>query len=691
MYFMKLKYRKFLITILLIIEIFMVNLTYQSFLHKEINKEENKITNKQFAMFIKENDKYVEYKGDSVFPKGYYVNKSLSKCVDENDNPVENAISSLGNSVTITSNKTIYCTLYFDKNEILEYLRNKDTKGALSEDIAIDMYRYQGIYAKDENENVTNDVENYICLGDDCTEYGKDLYRIIGVTETGELKVIKKIPSLLSYSWHVNRLDDVDWPDSNLFHMLNGSTGNYLFYNELDSSLQEKIVIHTWHYNKIFTTSYDAKEMYNIEMNGSKTVNAYVGLLHLYDYLLSYSTNGPNDNEEASTSWLFLGNNQLEQEKAYANYEWTLERYPCDSEKCFAYDITSNGDFMMNGLTNNYAGRPVFYLSSDILITGEGTLAEPFKIGLEDENGNETFEYPFKGNYETFTVFKDGTYKIELWGASGNENYNSRVDSAGRGAYTKGSIELKKDDKLYVYVGENYNGIDHAKFIFNGGGPGESPGGGATDVRLENGEWDNFNGLKSRIMVAAGGGGSVYLYYIDENADNQRGDGGTLNGIDAHWLCDASFNYSGHGAGQTSGGEPGEAFKSALDPVKTATMVGKFGQGGYSQSARDSSIYYTSSGGGGGYYGGGHGNHPGGSWSGGGGGSSYISGYEGCKAITKESTESNINHSDSPDHYSGKVFSDSVMIAGNDTMPNYNGGTMVGNTGNGYARITKIK
>ena len=81
--------KKVLITILLIIEIFMVNLTYQSFLHREITKEENKITKKQFAMFIQENDEYVEYKGDNLFPKNYYVNKSLSKCVDENDNPVE--------------------------------------------------------------------------------------------------------------------------------------------------------------------------------------------------------------------------------------------------------------------------------------------------------------------------------------------------------------------------------------------------------------------------------------------------------------------------------------------------------------------------------------------------------------------------------------------------------------------------
>lgn len=54
---------------------------------------------------------------------------------------------------------------------------------------------------------------------------------------------------------------------------------------------------------------------------------------------------------------------------------------------------------------------------------------------------------------------------------------------------------------------------------YNGGGYGvqrnnnnsyvhnSGSGGGATDVRLVGGAWNNFDSLKSRIMVAAGGGG----------------------------------------------------------------------------------------------------------------------------------------------------------------------------------------
>ena len=251
-----------------------------------------------------------------------------------------------------------------------------------------------------------------------------------------------------------------------------------------------------------------------------------------------------------------------------------------------------------------------------------------------------TYNYEYKGSEYEFIVPMDGTYKIELWGASGGDfktPYDGIFpDSYGRGAYTKGEIKLNKGEKLYVYVGENYNDYGGAKLIYNGGGPGESAGGGATDVRLTKGVWDNFDSLKSRIMVAAaGGGGAANSGRITANEENQRGDGGGLNG-----------------------------------PTPSYT--------------------YTSSGGGGGYYGGGHGNHPGNSWTGGGGGSSFISGYPGCNAISKDSTQDKIIHTNQENHYSGKVFTETQMIAGNAEMPNPTGGTETGHTGNGYARITIV-
>ena len=106
------------------------------------------------------------------------------------------------------------------------------------------------------------------------------------------------------------------------------------------------------------------------------------------------------------------------------------------------------------------------------------------------------------------------------------EDGNSRQDGnvgayGGNGGYTSGIIQLQKDEKLYVYVGGQGSdavvGKDSPKG-FNGGGLGTwdhsdddaaGAGGGATDIRLVSGNWNDFTSLKSRIMVAAGGRWSV--------------------------------------------------------------------------------------------------------------------------------------------------------------------------------------
>ncbi len=408
--------RKVLITILLIIEIFMINLTYQSFLHKEITKEENKITKRQFAMFIQDNDEYVEYEGDNLFPKGYYVNKSLSKCVDEKGNPIEDAISSLGNNVTITSNKTIYCTLYFDKNEILEYLRSKDTNGVLSEDIVGDMYRYQGVaeeYASDDLK-IVND--NYICLGKDCSEYGEDLYRIIGVTDTGELKVIKKTTLSNLYQWHSYQTTNTIWPDSDLFHRLNdyeeGTYKDDSFYSTMDEKLRKLVIKRSWMYGDTNDTSdnlYNGDLMYAIENGLRETshrvknseddnftiqrytwnkdndkVNAYIGLQYIHDYIYAYPGGNPQSDSNAKKSWIHFYNND---NTSLGPAEWLIPRFGYAS--LGRYDsrrIDLEGDVDYYLLDYKYMIRPVFYLTSDLSLIGEGTLTEPFEIDYE-KNG----------------------------------------------------------------------------------------------------------------------------------------------------------------------------------------------------------------------------------------------------------------------------------------------------------------
>ena len=146
------------------------------------------------------------------------------------------------------------------------------------------------------------------------------------------------------------------------------------------------------------------------------------------------------------------------------------------------------------------------------------------KIESSDENNytqeigaEEKFEYT--GEYQEFEAKDSGYYKMECYGAKGGySRINGSIGATGgNGGYTFGVIYLEKGEKLYVYVGGH--GADavvgkDAKGGYNGGGLGTwdhsddeaaGAGGGATDIRLISGEWNNFESLKSRIMVAAGG------------------------------------------------------------------------------------------------------------------------------------------------------------------------------------------
>ena len=302
---------------------------------------------------------------------------------------------------------------------------------------------------------------------------------------------------------------------------------------------------------------------------------------------------------------------------------------------------------------------------------------------------NSRKNYDYIGDIQEFIVPSTGIYRIELWGSGGT--VNDLIIAPGKGGYTKGEISLTEGDRIYVQVGSG---------SYNGSGSGEAPGGGATDIRLTSGTWDNFDSLKSRIMVAAGGGGG---FHKPNTSNHVSGDAGGLIGYDADAIYTGSSTlstgYSGHGATQTQGGSGGTASLHPGIYTDGGTFVnahknGTFGQGGYGGA---------SSGGGGGYYGGGHGIHPGSTWTGGGGGSSFISGYAGCDAISSSSTENNIVHTNSPYHYSGKKFTNSVMIDGrgcdwssgsagncgaNQIQPD--GSYATGHSGNGYARITLI-
>ena len=144
--------------------------------------------------------------------------------------------------------------------------------------------------------------------------------------------------------------------------------------------------------------------------------------------------------------------------------------------------------------------------------------------------------YNYSGGYQEFIAPYSGMYRFECWGARGGK---SRIDGSlggtpGKGGYAKGEILLKKGEKYYVYVGQQ--GIDavvkkDSAATWNGGGLGtwdysdnetSGSGGGATDIRLISGNWNETKSLASRIIVAGGGGGASWTY--------RAGSGGGISG-----------------------------------------------------------------------------------------------------------------------------------------------------------------
>ena len=318
-----------------------------------------------------------------------------------------------------------------------------------------------------------------------------------------------------------------------------------------------------------------------------------------------------------------------------------------------------------------------------------------------DINAEITKTYDYTGEYQTFTATFSGYYKIELWGAQGG-TYNI-ASPGGNGAYTSGEIYLNAGDILYVYVGGQGSTTNQGKKLdggWNGGGLafGQSSlssrywgsGGGATDIRIEVGDnkkdWSNFESLKSRIMVAAGGNGA--LYTTNDAALRIPGAaGGGIYGYKTNVYNNLSYGIGYYGT-QTRAGYTWYNYESTV------------GQGGFGYGGSGNEGTGIGMGGGGGYYGGAGTHHHQDTAS----GSSYISGFDGCNSISEESTSTNIIHTGNSNHYSNYYFINAEMIDGNGyswneaepdnlkNQPTHDGkSTQIGNSGNGYAKITLKK
>ena len=271
--------------------------------------------------------------------------------------------------------------------------------------------------------------------------------------------------------------------------------------------------------------------------------------------------------------------------------------------------------------------------------------AEQRPESMDREGEPKTFTYT--GNAQEYTVLRDGYYYVELGGAQGGASYqeDNELYEGGKGSITSGYINLKEGEKLYIYVGgagkrcvcsssktccgENggYNGGGKS-LQYTGGNTYYGSGGGATDVRLVGGTWNDTKSLISRIMVAGGGAGSSnYMGTASSGYSYNGGAGGYLYGSQGYYTR-SDRSYTCTGGSQTAGGTGTSGTDSGFGVG--AIVSSKYGPGG-----------------GGGYYGGGT------SETYSCGGSSYISGYAGVNSVKNSTT---ITHTNATMHYSNKYF-----------------------------------
>ena len=226
------------------------------------------------------------------------------------------------------------------------------------------------------------------------------------------------------------------------------------------------------------------------------------------------------------------------------------------------------------GLTASHDDASYTFLGWNTSKDGKGTWIGDYGILKSDVTFYAVWEvyyyqiYGYTGSVQTFTAPADGNYLLQTWGAQGG--------AGGKGGYSEGTVELKRGDILYVYVGgqgEGGKGGSGGAGGYNGGAKGgnggttqhisttnvptmttsfggAAGGGGATHIATtERGELYAYNSYRDEVLIVAGGGsGSV----------GNTGGGGSFGRGNAGRGTPA-FYYDAYGGGQQWGPDAGGA------------------------------------------------------------------------------------------------------------------------------------
>ncbi len=225
-----------------------------------------------------------------------------------------------------------------------------------------------GLYA-DEYES-----GRYIYKGVNPNNYitfNNETWRILSIDSSGRIKIVRNelLPDR-AFDTTGGTYGSNNWDrPSDIKTYLNGE------YLESITVNKEKIVPSTW---SIGTVTYDNNDLAGqiANENGTQSQSANVGLITVSEYLRAntnkeecgnFSLNNDNYSTCKTTNWLF-------KETIY----WTIS--PDSSNSYYVFHVFNTGYLNGNYSEITNAVLPAITLSSDISLSGSGTVGDPYKI-----------------------------------------------------------------------------------------------------------------------------------------------------------------------------------------------------------------------------------------------------------------------------------------------------------------------
>ena len=248
---------------------------------------------------------------------------------------------------------------------------------------AENLYRIIGIFDEDKDGNyqiklIKSDYTTSDMLGTD----GSDYYGTYNQS-TSNYKGSMDTSTIAAYRWNydasVSTYGSNNWTTSE-FNTINLNTN---YWNYLGATWQNLIAETTWHLGGMTSSGNTAKAFYDGERNNAgygsnpTTYTDEIGLMYPSDYGYAaspdaWATNlGSYDNSTITpNNWLYMGLS-----------EWTLT--PNSSRIDYVFYVNYNGYLNGSNALNGYAARPVFYLESNVELSGgTGTSSDPYRLAV---------------------------------------------------------------------------------------------------------------------------------------------------------------------------------------------------------------------------------------------------------------------------------------------------------------------